>query len=532
MFKLSVATFVGKTMLTITERLDEYRLVFEGAKISPSIAATQVESLLAIAEQIPTSDSLELQISFDDDTCSITDTSVMSKSVASKHLDSFSDSGDVKYELIIRKPSTSVITIYDVDAFGTYLSTERLNQALEALSSRFESGLDFVCMTESFFSGSETIRFHPKKLSAIPKPDKDREKIQKLFQDCSHAAGFRLKFLPSDFHLSTGTSSANINAFMEKACTILSVVFLSNTSDFRAQDTLIYKLVGYKSIESSAGYSDFASASKTLYELYEWAYEIGGSNDKLGLARNVVSLHTEKLEELTDDNGFWNAINSNYQIYLNGNLASYLEIKNSIAEFLMEASTKNYKLVEDLIDSVKNSVFVMLTFILTVVVVNGLKDTSVSVIFSIEYFYVVTLLCVALSIWIGVICITSLSRFDNSFETTKQILLQGYGKILLEKEITDCVDPFKVKSREYFVSQSKRYALFWSVIALVICIGFWIGYSSFNQPVKKHSSDIGIENTPSKVEAASSQLPKKSVNLKVTPTPGSASGTHSQQNKL
>ena len=177
----------------------------------------------------------------------------------------------------------------------------------------------------------------------------------------------------------------------------------------------------------------------------------------------------------------WNAIHSKYQIYLKGNVASYLEVKSKIAEFLVESTAKAHALVEDLVDSLKNSVFVMLTFLLTVVVVNGLKDTGATVIFSAAYFWIVVVLCVVLTVWVVGTCRGAIRRFDNSAQTTAEVLQLAYGRILLNSEIKENIEPINIGNRKYLVRQCWRYALYWLLIAVLLMGGFWFGYLNFGR---------------------------------------------------
>ena len=167
---------------------------------------------------------------------------------------------------------------------------------------------------------------------------------------------------------------------------------------------------------------------------------------------------------------------TNYQIYLKGNVASYLEVKGKITEFLVGSTSKAHALVEDLVDSLKNSVFVMLTFLLTVVVVNGFKDTGLTVIFSLAYFWIVVLLCIVLTVWVVGTCFGAIRRLDNSAQTTAEIMQLGYGRIVLPNEISENIDPITVRNRRYLVKHCWHYALLWILIAVLLICGFGLGY--------------------------------------------------------
>lgn len=478
MFEQVVATFDGKTNLDVTERLDEYRLVFGAVDIAPQTALAQVLQLLTLANNLPSRDRFELQVDFQGDTLSLTDTSETGRETIASHLNAHVDQGEVRYELIVKKSVDRALSIYCLSSFGLYLEGEELAIVLTALGSRFKDGIAFECLCPVSACGSDTLRFWPQGQMTSGGNTMPSMRLQVLtsFRDNSYSAGLRTDLLPSDFHLIQRTEVATIDAFMDKACAALCAIYLSSSSQMLPSERLSYKLVGYKSVEGEAAFTELVPALPGLYKIYDWAYGVGGSADRIGLARNVISLHVDRLQDVTDHSSLWNAIHSNYQIYLKGNVASYLEVKNKIAEFLVESTAKAHALVEDLVDSLKNSVFVMLTFLLTVVVVNGLKDTGAIVIFSAAYFWIVVVLCVALTIWVVGTCFGAIRRFDNSAETTAKVLELGYGRILLISEINENIEPINARNRTYLVKQCWRYALCWSLIAVILMGGFGLGY--------------------------------------------------------
>lgn len=480
MFEQAAALFVGKTSLSVTERLDEYRLIFEAADLAPQAALTQALQLLTLAEKLSARDRFELQVEFQGDALSLTDVSDAERASLVSHLQAHEDQGEARYELIVKKAADGALSIYSLSAFGRYLEDEELTTVLAALGSRFKERISFECLCAVGASGSDTIRFWPK--GQVPTSDSAvpslRPQVLTSFRDNSYSAGLKTDFLPSDFHLLQRTNVAAIDAFMDKACAVLCAIYLASGSQIQSSRRLSYKLVGYKSIEGEAAFADFVPALPALYKIYDWAYGVGGSADRIGLARNVVSLQVDRLQDVSDHSSLWNAIHSNYQIYLKGNVASYLEVKSKIAEFLVESTAKAHALVEDLVDSLKNSVFVMLTFLLTVVVVNGFKDTGAAVIFSAAYFWIVVVLCVVLTVWIVGTCRGAIRRFDNSAETTAKVLQLAYGRILLSSEIEENIEPINIGNRRYLIRQCWRYALYWVLIAVLLTGGFGLGYSN------------------------------------------------------
>ncbi|MFU3529882.1 hypothetical protein ACM7KD_23135 [Pseudomonas aeruginosa] len=479
MFEEIANSFSGQVALKAVERFDEYSLICTTINTTPEVALSQSAKLLKQAESIPERDKFELQIEFQGDPITIVSTQSDALRSIADHFEAHDEAGEVRYEITIRKSISNALSIYCLKSLGQYLASEDLPSVLAALDGRFDKGISFECLCETYACGSNTIRFWPKgKVAAIEGNDL-RSQVFNTFRDNSYSSGLKTNFLPSDFKLIERTGITSIDNFMDKACALLSAVYLANSSQMVQPCRVKYKLIGYKSIEGEVELSDLLKAKDSLFKIYDWAYGVGGSADRIGLARNVVSLHVDRLEDIEDHPGLWNAIHSNYQIYLKANVASYLEVKNKITEFLIESTAKTHALVEDLINSLKNSIFVILTFILTVVVVNGLKDSGQAVIFSTSYFYIVLLLCITLTIWIVGSSLTAIRRFDNSAETTTEVLNLGYSRILLSSEISDSIAPINQKNRSYLVRQCWRYFSYWVLITIVLIGGFWIGHKAF-----------------------------------------------------
>ena len=75
---------------------------------------------------------------------------------------------------------------------------------------------------------------------------------------------------------------------------------------------------------------DLGVDSELLYKLMSWSFEGGSCADKIGLLRNILSIHLDGSGNIKFDNEVWDTVRSNYQIYLKGNIQDYLDVKNKI----------------------------------------------------------------------------------------------------------------------------------------------------------------------------------------------------------
>ncbi|WP_211047310.1 hypothetical protein, partial [Pectobacterium versatile] len=63
--------------------------------------------------------------------------------------------------------------------------------------------------------------------------------------------------------------------------------------------------------------------SMVLFDIYEWIYNQGNFVDKIGLARNIISIHTQDNSILNIPKSVLKSIESSFDIYLKDNVKQY-----------------------------------------------------------------------------------------------------------------------------------------------------------------------------------------------------------------
>lgn len=350
-----------------------------------------------------------------------------------------------------------------------------------------------------------------------------------LFSQNSISSNLRVKLLPEDFFIVQGRISENLTQFYREMCSVLSMTFLANFSELKGS-TFSYKISGYRNISvSGAAATELSQHWEMLTKIYSWAYEGGNNSDKVGLLRNVISLHLDDGGRIRFDNALWNAIQSNYQIYLKDNIQSYLEVKNKLGEFVVESTSKTYAMADELVDAFKNNALILATFLLTVVVVNGLKDTGEATVFSNAYLAIVVVLTIVSGIWLIMTRVEVVKRFDNGASTIASVLKLNYQRVLLESEIDESINPVISLNRSYLVGQVKRYTGWWLgmlvafVLVLVICNRIFavqkqeVGKQSSVDVVQPEKVIQRIEKKNSAPEETAPQDPPKVVKENLEP---------------
>ncbi len=488
------------------ERLDEFEFFIE-TEMAQIQAHAIALALLGLAPSLSSRDRIEVTVAVDGEAASAGVNDDESRMRIGRLFDLGSDAGaDVRFRLVIHKRvEDNALSVYDLDAFAHYLDTQPLKHVLDSLADRFDGHLKLACARLLKAGGSATLQFVPEGhpgWSAAPYATGARERAIALFKETSFSASLPAKLIPADFQLDNPIGHPVIDRFFARASAVLSAIYLCNNAELEPDNTLMYRLAGYKVLEESGvSVASLTKSHEVLSKIANWAYDAGGSTDKVGLARNVLSLHVASLRDLSDQPQILNAILSNYQIYLKDNVSAYLDVRNRMAELLLESTSKTHSLVESSLDSVRNGMLVVFTFVLTVVVVNGLKDTNTKVIFSAEYFWVVFIITVLCSIWIHHACKDVLVRFDYAVETTKQLLKDSYHNVLIADEVDQHTSATFVANRKHLKQQVRGYRYLWYAVSAVLLLTFAVGY------VANYGLPYGNDRKPAADKSSSTQVP-------------------------
>lgn len=459
--------------LSVVETFDSFSLTFSNVGEPVRFIDALFEEIKRISER----DSFELFV--DVSGTNETSSTVSEKDVARimTHVRSAEIDDNIEVELNIDKKCVdSTLSVYFYNVFVEYLLNEKLNNVFSTFSKYIDSKLFFEVQSEieTFYTSSiafHTVGSHVKGFEMYP--EHRRESCLEMFGESSGGACVNTRLVPNDFNFIEKPKRLDVKKLFDTSLSVLCVVFISNTSDFVGDECFSYKINGYKAVSgNNVRLDSLCGSAGLLYKIYAWAYEGGNRSDKLGLVRNVLSIHLDSDGSIIFDNEAWVAINSNYQVYLKDNLQSYLDVKNKIGEFIIESTSKTYDMADELLDSLKNNMLVLLTFVLSVVVVNGLKDNGVEGVFSDEYLFIVIALSSFSLIWLYVIKTEAISRFDSSSLAIKDILVLNYSNVIMDSEIEETVDPVVAKNRVYLKGQLNRYSKWWLFLVFVFVLFF------------------------------------------------------------
>lgn len=393
------------------------------------------------------------------------------------------------FELLLavdKKCVHGFLSVYFIEELNEYFLERDTLNLIRELSFKFKEGIHFVVFSPINQFGSKTIFFAQSNAAPIYVDHRKRLKIISKFKDASSFLGYEdyaAKLLPADFYTEGETEFLNIKNFFDKAFFILSFAFISNQSEIKKitdnKYSFLTKIHGYKALDFDAcSYSGERISLQILYKIYDWIYQsdAGNSVEKIGLVRNLISLHASENENVVVDDILWQAIKSNYKVYLQENVELYLEAKSKIAEVLTGSLEKTQEIVESVVGSIRAAIGVLVTFLLTVVLINGFKDIGEALkTFSIPYFIIVVIISVCAWYWVRYSIKDAKSRFIYSSDNIESIILSSYKNILLPSEILETTTKVRENNISYLDAYTKKYQIFWNKFLILFCSVYFLG---------------------------------------------------------
>lgn len=328
--------------------------------------------------------------------------------------------------------------------------------------------ITFKVWDEHIDFGTEYIRFEH--ISSKPNHFIDssiREStIAKRNKSCHFTNDSDYKFMPDDFKLLTPSPNAVISEKFNRLMLVFVLIYMCDYSEIIVKDEshLDYKMKGYRLISNRIKLDSISFlGADELYGIYEWVYNQGNFVDKIGLAKNIISIHMTGDDFTTLSKGALRSIESGYDIYLKENVKQYIEIKNKISEMLIAQADKASEITKNMFATLKTSFWSLVSFFVTIVLVKILSAKSEdAVIISGEIVILMFVFTVFSFIYL------LLSECEVSEEKTRlferyKTIKDRYKDLLNENDLNKIidVDVLTSKDEKYIQRRRKVYRRVW-----------------------------------------------------------------------
>lgn len=405
------------------------------------------------------------------------------------------DDDRVSISVSIHKPKVDhAVSIYSLRTFSEYLTGLPLLELLtEFRNAHAPNGLvQFLLLDGSERFYTKSIHFaEAATLTPIQKKEIASHRTQRFMSIntvCHYGNSGEFDFIPDDFKLIVKSAQfAALNSIFNRLCFIQSIVSLYDITNLQ-EDSIKYKLNGYKAITGELLLQQAPLASlEEYYQIYLWVYEGGNLSDKIGLARNIISLHLASESSVQLTGSPHASIKSSFEIYLKQNIKQYIEVRNKISDQLVDFNKRANEIVDKFAANFQKSIFAFVSFFTSVLVLRVLSIRSFSNIMTAEAttlslgFLGVALVFLIFSRWE----IThQRERFTTSYRNMKRrftdlLTVADIQKIL--RDDTDYLEDFN-----FIKKKQRKYTLMW-IITLVIFLIVILVLSYLSKPEATNS---------------------------------------------
>lgn len=292
----------------------------------------------------------------------------------------------------------------------------------------------------------------------------------------------QFNFIPEDFNFDVLPDALSLIDLFNKLKLISSLVYICDFSRFSDDGGIHLRLNGYRLFSKDISVSDKINSESEAeyYEIYKWAFGEGNIVDKVGLSRNIISLHLVQDNLLNIQEKTLQSIGSGYQIYLKENVKQYIEIKNKLSEFIQNSSDKASEIVKSIAGYYKSSIWTMYSFFASVFLLRILSKNNDGVLVTEEVYY----LFIAFSIINIIIMRYALKELDEEKERFVEnylALKDRYKDLLLPEDLLNVLNNDKQHTSDVKYIENKRKSFFslWdrslSVIFIIISLLWYIG---------------------------------------------------------
>lgn len=357
--------------------------------------------------------------------------------------------------------------IYDYDAFKKFW------QSIEPIN--LLNVLNELLVKYSFIE-FETIENDIKPLSSYSislnmplKINASTLRTEYINENCHFGNSEKYSISPLDFYLLDRTNNDLSNKF-DMFCSLFSIISIFDITSIN-NSSLHYKLNGYKVIQGSLEINNsLINCYKIYYDISEWCYSSKSNiTDKIGLIRNILTIHIKDNDILKVDESIINSIKSSYKTYLKENVSKYIDIRNKIIEELNWISQKSSEIVKNYLSSYQKSIFTFLSFFISVFIIKILNNESFLNVFSKEA-TILSFAFLLLSIVYLIFSSWDLNKEKTRLKRKYENLKGRYKDLLVDEDINNILKNDEEFNYEFsFINKRHRsYTTLWLITIIVL----------------------------------------------------------------
>jgi hypothetical protein len=345
-----------------------------------------------------------------------------------------------------------------------------------------------------------------------------------LRNEVCHCQGFSNLVVPEDFHLQVRSGLEGLDNVFDRLCLITTLAYLCDVSTLCDDGRFTFKINGYRAIIGEIeNHKVSAELLNDFFKIYEWAYGQGSLPDKLGLARNIISLHWKGDVKTAPDAGVYESVLSAHTIYLKQNVDRYISVKNSLSDYLAEFSQRSAKLAESIGDKLERNFIAFVGFFISTILLKAVTEKNLLGLFP-KPLQIIAWGLIAVSFTHGVISVWFSIRERRRFTQDFNLLHARYGDLLDASDLKQVLGEDKGyrETLGHLDFKLKLYFAGW-LATLLICSGvvIWLsralavtqtGSAATNiptivKPITKIDTNLSFITNVGQTKTSSTNLP-------------------------
>ncbi len=383
---------------------------------------------------------------------------------------------------IFKSHTAGILSIYAYDSFLSFLESLTFQALLQSFSSFFKKDNLRVLENQSLgLTGRTNTIFLSNKDVAIQADSVDRVGIADKAKTACHSdltIGYFL--VPEDFSIRQ-SECPKLRKMFGRVEVAMSMLFLYDISKISGDD-LSFVLNGYKSIKAAIRFTDIKrDPANQYFTIYKWVYNSGNFIDKIGLARNIISLHIDQQDVLVLKGEPFRSLQSGYKVYEQQNINQYILVRNAIADQLLNFHDRANAIVESFGSGFQKSALALITFYSSVIVVKILSKDKLENVFTWDGAILSTVFILLSAIYLY------FSRWDLNRQRLRFIshylsLKRRYTDLLDNRDIERILnnDREYIEDLDFIRTRFVKYTIMWVVYLGVLLIATWGLYGYYH----------------------------------------------------
>jgi hypothetical protein len=382
------------------------------------------------------------------------------------------------------------LNLYSPSHFSAYLSDFNVADLIDFFSEKIKLNGSLILRSNDFtktvHSGSIAFRNISEDGNQINFLNETvRTSRLNSYRSLTHAVSLSAKeLIPEDFQFNSSPEHG-LSTIFERINFALTIIAIFDVTVL-TENNLTFKLVGYKAIDGNIDIKTIPVSNylKEYQAIYDWIYGAGNSTDKMGLARNIISLHLNSPTDLSFSGDMVSSILSAYKVYEKQNIKQYVEIRNKLSDQLIDYNKRANTIVENFAGSFQKSALSVLTLFASIAAMKVLGTTIAPknfVIYSSIFSLVILIISLVYMFISRADTIEQKKRYERSYKNFKE----RYTDLLNIQDISRILNDDKEFDEDikFIKKKIKNYTFLWTIV--LIAIGAFVGIYFINEKLEE-----------------------------------------------